>query len=376
MTPDTMDPQTQALTAATPINTPRPAGSPPAALVLVSCADAGEIGAWALDAPSGRLRLQQTVAAGGQLMPMALSPDRRRLYVARRSAPMTVLSLAIGADGRLQPLGEAPLPASMAYIVCDATGRWLLSASYGEHLVAVSPIGPDGVVGAAHQVLPVGRHAHSIAIDPTNRCAHVACLGDDAVWRLAFDPDTGRLQPDEPPTQAMRPGCGPRHLVIAAQGRRLYLLNELDATLEVFDREPGSGAVHLRQTAAMLSAAFDGKPWAAELAARQHHEPVVGGRHPWRVDAGRPGRGRGPAARDAVGTGRGLRPGGGAGLAPPGQLAPGPRARHAQPVRPGRHRGQPELDRDTRGRRVVNTATPSVQRSFSVPRLSFVPCQV
>ncbi|MFM1854843.1 MAG: hypothetical protein RLZ83_152 [Pseudomonadota bacterium] len=265
MTPDTMDPQTQALTAATPMNTPRPAGSPPAALVLVSCADAGEIGAWALDAPSGRLRLQQTVAAGGQLMPMALSPDRRRLYVARRSAPMTVLSLAIGADGRLQPLGEAPLPASMAYIVCDATGRWLLSASYGEHLVAVSPIGPDGVVGAAHQVLPVGRHAHSIAIDPTNRCAHVACLGDDAVWRLAFDPDTGRLQPDEPPTQAMRPGCGPRHLVIAAQGRRLYLLNELDATLEVFDREPGSGALHLRQTAAMLYAAFDGKPWAAEL---------------------------------------------------------------------------------------------------------------
>jgi len=131
--------------------------------------------------------------------------------------------------------------------------------------VAVSPIGPDGRALAAQQVLPVGRHAHSIVVDPANRCAHVACLGDDAVWRLAFDPDTGRLQPSDPPAQAMRPGCGPRHLVIAAQGRRLYLLNELDATLEVFDRDPDSGVLHPRQTVPTMVPAFDGKPWAAEL---------------------------------------------------------------------------------------------------------------
>lgn len=263
--PDAMDPQIHHPTEAAPMSSHGHPGSAPPALVLVSCADAGEISAWSLDAQAGRLRPQQTVAAGGQLMPMALSPDRRRLYVARRSAPMAVLSLAIGADGRLQPLGEAPLPASMAYIVCDASGRWLLSASYGEHLVAVSPIGADGMAGAAQQVLPVGRNAHSIAVDPANRSVHVACLGDDAVWRLAFEPDTGRLQPDEQPTQAIRPGCGPRHLVITAQGRRLYLLNELDATLDVFDREPDTGALHLRQTAATLPAAFEGKPWAAEV---------------------------------------------------------------------------------------------------------------
>ena len=265
MTPTAMDPQTHALTEGAHMTTPRHPGSPPPALVLVSCADAGEIRTWDLHPQDGRLQPRQTVAAGGQLMPMALSPDRKRLYVARRNAPMAVLSLGIGDDGRLAALGEAALPASMAYIVCDASGRWLLSASYGEHLVAVSPIGPDGVVGAAHQVLPVGRHAHSIAVDPVNRSVHVACLGDDAVWRLAFDPDTRRLQPDAPLTQTMRPGCGPRHLVITAQGRRLYLLNELDATLEVFDRDPANGALHPRQTAAMLPAAFDGKPWAAEI---------------------------------------------------------------------------------------------------------------
>lgn len=265
MSPNAMDPQTHALTEGAHMTTRRHPGSPPPALVLVSCADAGEIRTWDLHPQDGRLQPRQTVAAGGQLMPMALSPDRKRLYVARRSAPMAALSLGIGDDGRLAPLGEAALPASMAYIVCDVSGRWLLSASYGEHLVAVSPIGPDGVVGAAHQVLPVGRHAHSIAVDPFNRSVHVACLGDDAVWRLAFDPDTGHLEPDAPLTQTMRPGCGPRHLVTAGQGRRLYLLNELDATLEVFDRDPTTGALHLRQTAAMLPPAFDGKPWAAEI---------------------------------------------------------------------------------------------------------------
>ena len=128
-------------------------------VVLVSCADSGEIRRFALDAGSGRLAEQQVVAAGGQVMPMALSPDRRRLYVARRSAPLAALTLDIGLDGGLRVLGEAALPASMAYVACDRSGRWLLSASYGEHRVAVSPLGEDGVAAPAHQVLPVGRNS-------------------------------------------------------------------------------------------------------------------------------------------------------------------------------------------------------------------------
>lgn len=234
-------------------------------VVLVSCADSGEVRRFALDASSGGLTPCQVLAAGGQLMPMALSPDRRRLYVARRSAPLAALTLDIGADGALRVRGEAALPASMAYVACDRSGRWLLSASYGEHRVAVSPLGGDGLAAPAHQVLPVGRNAHCIIVDPSNRHAYVACLGDDVLVRLDFDADAGRLTEAAAARLPMRPGAGPRHLVIAAEGRRLYLLNELDATIDVLEREVETGALQWRQTVALMPAGVEGKPWGAEL---------------------------------------------------------------------------------------------------------------
>jgi 6-phosphogluconolactonase len=100
-------------------------------LVFVSCADSGEVHRLHLSA-DGQLSTAQVVSLGGQLMPMALSPDHAQLYVARRSDPLAVIALAVAADdGALQALGESALPASMASLNPDHTGRWLFSASYG-----------------------------------------------------------------------------------------------------------------------------------------------------------------------------------------------------------------------------------------------------
>jgi len=107
-------------------------------LAFVSCADSGELHLLRLASDTGQLHTEQVLALGGQLMPMALSPDGTRLYVARRSDPLAVVTLAVNAPARrADVLGEAPLPASMAYLATDARGHWLLSASYGADLVAV-----------------------------------------------------------------------------------------------------------------------------------------------------------------------------------------------------------------------------------------------
>ena len=84
-------------------------------VVYVSHADSGDI--WALRLAPARAELSplQRVRVGGQVMPLALSPDRRFLYAARRSDPLEVLSFAIDpASGELTRLGAAPLPHSMA----------------------------------------------------------------------------------------------------------------------------------------------------------------------------------------------------------------------------------------------------------------------
>jgi 6-phosphogluconolactonase len=101
-------------------------------VVYVSNAGSGEVSVLQLDERSGTLTTLQTVAPGGMLMPMALSPDQRFLYVARRSEPLAVVPYRIDAlTGQLTPHGETALPASMANIAVDGTGRWLFSASYG-----------------------------------------------------------------------------------------------------------------------------------------------------------------------------------------------------------------------------------------------------
>ncbi|MBS0449031.1 MAG: lactonase family protein [Proteobacteria bacterium] len=233
-------------------------------VAYVSHAGSGEIRVLRL--ADGALAEIQRVDVGGSVMPIAIAPGQRFLYVARRSEPLEVLTCAIDpATGLLDARGHAPLPDSMAYLATDRSGRFLFGASYGGHRITVSPIDGDGVAQPAQQVLATGRHAHAIRPDPTNRHVYSTSLGGDhiACWR--FDAATGALSPNEPAQVAAAPGSGPRHFVWNGDATRLTLLCELDATLRVFDRDVASGALQERQSCSLLPPGFAGKPWAADL---------------------------------------------------------------------------------------------------------------
>ena len=223
--------------------------------VYVANADSRDITVLALDGASGALIEVERFGTGGAVMPLAASPDRRVLYASIRSEPYRVLSLAIdAASGRLAEIGSAPLPASSCWISTDRSGRFLLSASYGSSLVAVSPIDADGIVGAAQQVVATEANAHSIRADPSsNRFAFAACLGGGVVRQLRFDPVGGALGDNDPPAWRARAGAGPRHFTFHPPLPIVYLLNELDASLDVivFDR----GARPARRGAANRDAA-------------------------------------------------------------------------------------------------------------------------
>ncbi len=237
---------------------------PPPFLAIVSCADSGELHVLRLSA-SGQLQTTQVVALGGQLMPMALSPDKTRLYVARRSDPLAVIGLAVdAAAGTLQPLGESALPASMASLNTDHTGRWLFSASYGADLVAVQALGANATAAAA-TTHATGRHAHCVLADPTNRYVLAASLGGGQLHRYHFDADTGVLSPMDAPVFPMPTGTGPRHLCFNQRGDRVYVLGELDACLHVLSFDPTTGALALLQSLTTLPPGFEGNAWGADL---------------------------------------------------------------------------------------------------------------
>jgi 6-phosphogluconolactonase len=206
--------------------------------VYVSSADDGDIGLYHLG-DDGRLEARGRFKAAPTVMPMAASPDGRFLIAAMRS-PAAAMTFSIGREsGALEAVGSGPLADSFPYIHLDATGRFLLCASYGAHLVSVSPVGENGVVGAPLQVIPTARHAHAIVTDRSNRFAFVPHLGTDQVFQFAFDPRSGRLAASTPPVLQLAQGTGPRHLVVSGDNRFVFVLNELTATVTTLAHKDG-----------------------------------------------------------------------------------------------------------------------------------------
>src|SRR6266849_3484990 len=139
-----------------------------ATFVYVGNAESNEIYVLQLDRQNGDLTVVEKVPIPGITKPgistpMAVSPDRRFLYVGTRGEPKIAAGFAIDpASGKLTHVASGPLADSMAYISTDNTGRFLLGASYPGHKITVNPIGPQGTVQPPHKVLTDHPNAHSI----------------------------------------------------------------------------------------------------------------------------------------------------------------------------------------------------------------------
>jgi len=233
--------------------------------VYISNAESREISIHTLDPNNGDLTHLDSVQVPGGVFPLAVSPDRRFLYAVLRTEPYSVLSFAIDqTSGGLTPLGAAPMPDSMAYASTDRTGRYLFAASYPGSKVSVSPIGPHGFVQPPQSVLHTELNAHCVITEASNRFVYSATLGGDCVMQFRFDAATGALTPNVPATVRVAQGAGPRHLALHPNNRRLYLLNELDASVCVFEIDPVTGTLREMQTLTALAEPLE-KPAAADL---------------------------------------------------------------------------------------------------------------
>ena len=92
-------------------------------------------------------------------------------------------------------------------------------------------------------------HPHCIVALPDGR---LACtdLGSDQVLIFAFESLAGRMATSPDSIVQMPPGSGPRHLVCDAAGERLFVVNEMEATVSVL-RKAGKGFV-LEQTVSIF----------------------------------------------------------------------------------------------------------------------------
>jgi 6-phosphogluconolactonase len=150
----------------------------------------------------------------------------------------------------------------MCYLSTDRTGTRLFAASYGGAKLGVSRI-EAGIAGDTLQVIETPPKAHSIVSAPDGSFVYAACLGGEVILAQRFD--GAALDPVPNPAARTKPGAGPRHLAFAGGGRRLYCVNEVDATVNAYDRDPVTGALTERQSISALPHPVPGSAAAADI---------------------------------------------------------------------------------------------------------------
>ncbi len=194
---------------------------------------------------------------------LAWHPDGDKLYaVARIDGGPGVAGFRVGADGGLTKFTGSPIgDGGGTHIAVHPSGEFLLTAQYGGGSVAFFPLDPGGALGAAtlheheggsgvvgnRQDSP---HPHWCGFSPDGRYAFAPDLGTDNIHIYQIAADNGSMAPHG--LAASVPGGGPRHMRFSADGRFIYLLNELSLSVTTFAYDAGAGTAERLTTTPAL----------------------------------------------------------------------------------------------------------------------------
>jgi 6-phosphogluconolactonase len=246
-------------------------------------ADPVGITVFAVDPATGALSQIQTVSSDIAFY-FAFDADQTHLYVVN-----VIADYNGGPNGSAEAYARDPETGLLTFLnrvdsgggvsaqpAVSPSGKWLLIANYGGQNVTVLPINPDGSLGeVAAEAKREGTgpntarqdqsRPHAVVFDPTGNVVAVTDLGTDNVATYSLNDETGELTlVSEADSQ---PGSGPRHIVFNAAGTLMYVVNELDATINVFAFDPAAGTIgEILQTVSTVPDPFEGTKSTAEIA--------------------------------------------------------------------------------------------------------------
>ena len=196
-------------------------------------------------------RMAYLSVAGGLKNPayLCVSSDNKYVYAANENNDGGTLS-AFKLDvpnGTLTPINSQPAGGGPAYVSVDKDNKNAFAANYGNGTLTVLPINKDGSLApmiqtikdegtGANKVRQEGPHVHSGWLSPDQKYFFFADLGTDKLniyrYHASKNPP---LTPAEMPFVQTEPGGGPRHFDISANGKFLYLLQEMTAKITVYN---------------------------------------------------------------------------------------------------------------------------------------------
>jgi len=217
------------------------------------------------DPANGKLTAAELAAEIGSPGFLALHPAGDKLYaVANTPAGPGAIGYRIAADGKLEVINAAATgDGGGAHIAVHPSGKFLLTAQFGGGSTALFPLDAEGRLGSAQLYKHTGPgsgvvpkrqdkpHAHYCGFSPDGRFAVVPDLGLDGIVIYRIDLD--KISLERHGFAASVPGGGPRHLRFSADGKFIYLLNELALSVTTFAWDAAAGTARQLTTVPALS---------------------------------------------------------------------------------------------------------------------------
>lgn len=175
-------------------------------------------------------------------------------------------------NGEMEKKNEFLIPyGGPCYISMSPDSGFLFVANYPNGSVIVVKLDDMGIPETITDSLvyykdgPGESNAHMILNNPTGNKIYVTDLGRDKILTYDFDTSAGKLNLCNNGTMVVPQRSGPRHFVFRSDGSKLYVINELDSKVMVFNVDIKEG-LKLVQTESTLRKGFNGNNYCAEIA--------------------------------------------------------------------------------------------------------------
>jgi 6-phosphogluconolactonase len=184
---------------------------------------------------------------------LCVSPDRKHVYSVNENKFGEVSAFNFDyTSGSLKLLNKQPSQGEApCHITIDKEGKNVIVSNYGNGVLSVLPINKDGslsppvqtIVGEGSSANPerqAGPHIHSANFSPDEKHVLYADLGTDRLFISRYKAGkVPALTPEEVPFEKVEPGDGPRHMEFSPNGKFVYLVTEMGATINAYAYDKG-----------------------------------------------------------------------------------------------------------------------------------------
>lgn len=232
-----------------------------------------------LNLSSGEINLVHTIKGVDNPSFLKISPNKKYLYAvsevrseAGRSGG-AVLAYRINKNGSLDLInrqssnGDGP-----CHVDVSPDGKFVAVATYSAGTTSLYSVGEDGALSEATSVIvntgsgpnkarQKNPHAHSIKFGKDGNWVFSADLGTDQL--NIFTLEGNNLKTSGQESVAMKPGAGPRHFDFHPKADVIYVINELNSSIETVEFD--KGVWKTVGSVSTLPADFEGSSYCADI---------------------------------------------------------------------------------------------------------------